>query len=590
MRDQVAAAERAGLRATTINSTNFDEWDAVLADVDAGDVDVLLVSPERLANPRFASRLPTAARERRAWSSSTRPTASPTGASTSAPTTSACSRVLVRTAPGTPVLATTATANERVTDDVAAQLGDRHGHVPRQPGAGVAATLAVVPGLGPLERYAWVADALRDAARLGHRLRAHRRRDRAPRRLPRRAGFAVAAYSGRTPDDERRRIEDQLRDNELKAVVATSALGMGYDKPDLAFCIHVGSPSTPGRLLPAGRPGRPRPRHRRGRAAPGRDRRAASGSTSPPRRSPTPSTRATVLDALATRHRSRALARVGDRHPPRSPRGAAQDPRRRRRGRADAGRVGGHRAAVRRTTPRSGTPSSLARAAAEADLMRGVRARRGLPDGVPPARARRPRPRAVRSLLGVHRDAARARATSRRPSVCARRASCSAASTSIIEPRLRWPGGSRSGRSGTDRRLHRRPGARLRRRSRVARRAGGVRRRRPRRRARRRSPTASSRCCRGGDSSGPSVRSPSSRCRHGHIRAACARSPSTSPPSASSRCSTCWTASGPPVPSDLASSARADGLFERLECATDARRARRARSCSSTTPTARAGR
>ena len=58
MRDQVAAAGRAGLTAATINSTNIDEWDAVLADVDRNGLDVLLVSPERLANPRFAARLP----------------------------------------------------------------------------------------------------------------------------------------------------------------------------------------------------------------------------------------------------------------------------------------------------------------------------------------------------------------------------------------------------------------------------------------------------------------------------------------------------------------------------------------------------
>ncbi len=59
MRDQLTAAERAGLRAVTINSTNIDDWDGILADIDAGTVDVLLVSPERLANPGFARRLPT---------------------------------------------------------------------------------------------------------------------------------------------------------------------------------------------------------------------------------------------------------------------------------------------------------------------------------------------------------------------------------------------------------------------------------------------------------------------------------------------------------------------------------------------------
>ena len=56
-------------------------------------------------------------------------------------------------------------------------------------------------------------------------------------------GLDVAAYSGQT--ENREQLEDRLRDNQVKALVATSALGMGYDKPDLAFCIHLGSPASP---------------------------------------------------------------------------------------------------------------------------------------------------------------------------------------------------------------------------------------------------------------------------------------------------------------------------------------------------------
>jgi len=243
MRDQVAAAKRSGLRATTINSTNFDEWDTVLAAVAAGEVDVLLVSPERLSNPRFASRLPSLLESAGMivideahcisdWGFDFRPDYQ------------RLSRVLLRTSPNTPVLATTATANNRVTEDIATQLGTDTVTL-RGSLARVSLDLAVVPGLGPLERYAWVADALSglpgsgivytltvaETERLADFLASQ--------------GFAVAAYSGRTPDENRLRIEDQLRDNQLKAVIATSALGMGYDKPDLAFCIHVGSPSSP---------------------------------------------------------------------------------------------------------------------------------------------------------------------------------------------------------------------------------------------------------------------------------------------------------------------------------------------------------
>jgi ATP-dependent DNA helicase RecQ len=243
MRDQVAAASRSGLRATTINSTNVDDWDAILADVAADRIDVLLVSPERLANPRFASRLPHLLRSAGLivideahcisdWGFDFRPDYQ------------RLSRVLMEASPTTPVLATTATANERVTADVAAQLGD--GTVTfRGSLARASLQLAVVPGLDPLERYAWVTEALDALAGSGivYTLTVDETERLADFLASR--GHAVAAYSSRRDPEERVQIEERLKRNELKAVVATSALGMGYDKPDLAFCIHVGSPSSP---------------------------------------------------------------------------------------------------------------------------------------------------------------------------------------------------------------------------------------------------------------------------------------------------------------------------------------------------------
>jgi ATP-dependent DNA helicase RecQ len=56
---------------------------------------------------------------------------------------------------------------------------------------------------------------------------------------------AVEAYSGQIDAERRLQVEEQLRHNQIKAVVATSALGMGYDKPDLGFCVHIGSPASP---------------------------------------------------------------------------------------------------------------------------------------------------------------------------------------------------------------------------------------------------------------------------------------------------------------------------------------------------------
>ena len=242
MRDQITAASRAGLVAVTVNSSNRDDWDDTLGAVAGGGVDVVLISPERLANPEFAARsagllddagliVIDEAHCISDWGFDFRPDYQ------------RISRLLTA-GRDTPVLATTATANQRVTDDVAAQLG-ADTTVLRGTLARSSLRLAVIDGLRSLERYAWVDTALRelpgsgivyvptvaDTTRLAGFL-AER-------------GHDVAPYSGALEPEERLRVEDDLRANRLKAVVATSALGMGYDKPDLAFCVHLGSPDSP---------------------------------------------------------------------------------------------------------------------------------------------------------------------------------------------------------------------------------------------------------------------------------------------------------------------------------------------------------
>jgi ATP-dependent DNA helicase RecQ len=157
------------------------------------------------------------------------------------------SDVLQHLNPKTPVLATTATANARVTDDVAKQLGEST-LVLRGPLARSSLQLAVVDKLSPLERFAWVVDQLpqlpgsgivyaltvADAQRLAAVVQEVHGRD-----------VPVAAYTGQLEAGERESLEDALRENRLKALIATSALGMGYDKPDLGFVVHVGSPPSP---------------------------------------------------------------------------------------------------------------------------------------------------------------------------------------------------------------------------------------------------------------------------------------------------------------------------------------------------------
>ncbi|WP_019631149.1 RecQ family ATP-dependent DNA helicase [Actinomadura atramentaria] len=244
MRNQIEAAERAGIRAATVNSANTDDWEAVFADVSAGAVDVLLVSPERLNNPDFRDLvLPKLAAGAGLvvvdeahcisdWGHDFRPDYR------------RLRTLLADLPPGVPVLATTATANARVTADVAEQL-DGDALVLRGPLERDSLHLSVVALPEAEERVAWLGENLDALPGSGivYTLTVAAAHEIAGYLADR--GFAVAAYSGQTEPAERLAAERDLRDNRLKALVATSALGMGFDKPDLGFIVHVGAPQSP---------------------------------------------------------------------------------------------------------------------------------------------------------------------------------------------------------------------------------------------------------------------------------------------------------------------------------------------------------
>jgi ATP-dependent DNA helicase RecQ len=247
MRDQVAAAGRAGLRAATLNSSNIDQWSRVEQALRADELDVLLVSPERLANPGFGARVLHELAGRLGLLVIDEAHAVSDWGHDFRPDYRRVADVLQTLNPTTPVLATTATANARVTADVAAQLGAAT-LVLRGPLARSSLQLTVVDALSPIERFAWVVDHLprfggsgivytltvADAERLA-----------AAVQFVHGDTFKVAAYTGALESGERERLEDALGANQLKALIATSALGMGYDKPDLGFVVHVGSPPSP---------------------------------------------------------------------------------------------------------------------------------------------------------------------------------------------------------------------------------------------------------------------------------------------------------------------------------------------------------
>ncbi len=245
MRDQVLAAGRAGIRGVTINSANAEEWVDIAKSLAANEVDVLLISPERLNNPRFREEhLPELAARTGLlvvdeahcvsdWGHDFRPDYRRIGD-------------LLRTlATETPVLGTTATANARVIEDVAEQLGGDEVLTLRGPLARDSLRLGVLRLPTPQQRLGWLVAHLEALPGSGiiYTLTVAAADDIAA--ILREAGHEVRSYTGRTDDAERRELEEALRDNEVKALVATSALGMGFDKPDLGFVVHVGAPSSP---------------------------------------------------------------------------------------------------------------------------------------------------------------------------------------------------------------------------------------------------------------------------------------------------------------------------------------------------------
>lgn len=241
MRNQIAAAQRMGVRAETINSDNQGAWAEVTERVQRGEVDLLLVSPERLANRRFRDEVLDHVGSRAGlvvvdeahcisdWGHDFRPDYR------------RIKRVLDLLPAGVPVMACTATANDRVVDDVAAQLGTDLA-VFRGPLARAGLALQVIGLEAPAARLAWLAEVLPTMPGSGIVYCLTVRDTQVVTEWLTRHGMRALAYSGESAD--RPAVEQALLDNSVDVVVATSALGMGFDKPDLAFVVHYQAPGS----------------------------------------------------------------------------------------------------------------------------------------------------------------------------------------------------------------------------------------------------------------------------------------------------------------------------------------------------------
>ena len=249
MRNQIESAQRLGIVAETMNSTNQNDWQAVTQRILHNQIDCLLISPERLANDNFIESVLQPIADRIAllvideahcisdWGHDFRPDYR------------RIVNILRQLPADTPVLGTTATANNRVVEDIQTQLGDIQIHRGPLTRESLALQTMVLPDQA--SRLAWLAQVIpslpgtgivytltvRDAEQVAVWLSAN--------------GIDAKAYHGSVEHDGfensntyRQHLEELLLNNQLKVLVATTALGMGYDKPDLSFVIHYQAPGS----------------------------------------------------------------------------------------------------------------------------------------------------------------------------------------------------------------------------------------------------------------------------------------------------------------------------------------------------------
>jgi ATP-dependent DNA helicase RecQ len=247
MRNQIAAAQGLSIRAETINSSNPDKWKQVEESLHQNQVDILLISPERLANDDFRTNVLQHIANRVGFFVVDEAHCISDWGHDFRPDYRRIVRVLQALPSNLPVLATTATANNRVVDDVATQLGQLQ--VVRGPLIRESLLLQNIWLPSPAARMAWIAEnvprmkgsgivytlTIRDAERVAKWLRCNH--------------IKAEAYHADLKDNEEGRsrredLEEQLLNNQIKALVSTVALGMGFDKPDLGFVIHFQRPGS----------------------------------------------------------------------------------------------------------------------------------------------------------------------------------------------------------------------------------------------------------------------------------------------------------------------------------------------------------
>ncbi|GHV34304.1 ATP-dependent DNA helicase RecG [Synergistales bacterium] len=241
MENQIDAAKKFGLNAATINSQNDEDWDTVTVDIAENKIDVLFISPERLSNYEFRETVLNICADNIGmivvdeahcisdWGHDFRPD---------------YRRIvdIIKILPSNvPLLATTATANDRVIKDIHDQMGENI-HLLRGSLARDSLYIQVINLKHNEERLAWLSENLESLEGSGVVYCLTVRDCEMVSGWLTHCGISASAYTGRMNAEERRNTERRFFHNEIKALVATVAYGMGVDKPDIAFVIHFQKP------------------------------------------------------------------------------------------------------------------------------------------------------------------------------------------------------------------------------------------------------------------------------------------------------------------------------------------------------------
>lgn len=245
MRNQIESARRIGLNAFTLNSSNEEDWAEIEKQIVNDKCDILLVSPERLGNREFQTLLQKVTKGIGMFVIDEAHCISNWGHDFRLDYKRIVN--IVGTLPSNvPILATTATANERVVEDIASQIGSDmkiiRGSLTRE-----SLQLQVINLKSQAERLAWLAERIPNIDGSGIIYCSTTSDCRKVAKWLKDKGIDAHAYYGKVEENSeytREELEQMLLDDEIKVLVATDALGMGFDKPNLSFVIHYQKPGN----------------------------------------------------------------------------------------------------------------------------------------------------------------------------------------------------------------------------------------------------------------------------------------------------------------------------------------------------------